>query len=117
MKDIRIDSDSKTIQFSNNDLEYVRDEEQLAQSIWSMLTTNLNNILPNNGNIVLGKRFNKEYVSNLINGLLLNFDKRIATSKIEDVSYLSKTRTVEVKLKIVTNEGKEVGIGGGFNVE
>lgn len=112
MKDLKINPRTKTFQFSNNDIDYVREDEELAQTIWSLLNTNLGSVMSNNDNIMLGKRFNEEYVSNVISRLLIDFDKRIVTTKIQSVSFSSKERTLSIDMKIITKEGAKLKIGG-----
>lgn len=116
MKDINIDANTKTIQFIHNDIDYVKGDDELAQSIWSLLNINLNNLIPDNGNVMLGTHFNEEYIANVINNLLTNFDTRISTNKINKIGFSDKTRTLEIDLEIVTNDGKSVRIGGNLDV-
>lgn len=115
MKDIKIDNDTKSFVFVNNDLTYINGNDELAQSIWAMLNTNLNNLIPQNGNIMLGNRFNEEYVTDIINNLLINFDPRISTTRIEKISFSDVDRTMKINLTIFTNDGDSVTIGGSLN--
>ncbi|QHJ83567.1 MAG: hypothetical protein [Caudoviricetes sp.] len=116
MKDLELNSMTKTIQMTQDDIGYVRDDEQLAQSVWTLLNTNLSNIIPGNGIVILGKQLNEEYISNVISRLLVDFDERIATTQINSISFSNKNRTLKIGLKIGTKEGGNVEIGGNLDV-
>lgn len=113
MKDFKLEDGD--IQIEHSDISYITEEEELAQSIRSILGINIKEFLmePSVGldrENMIGKNFNADYLKQDISRAIKDQEPRIVS--VDEIVFREKNRYLNVQIRMsgINNEKMEVAV-------